>query len=152
MPFADTFFLVKSDGKYLTIGCALLFQKKRPKINVAHSVRSSLGGKGFSLTAPINPSLPNRQGHVVRDAEKGTVYLLSQDTVDCGKVNSFELSLEEVSIESYLHSRDDDVVLLISFLDDGGRVAGLELLGIKLGQFLVARLLLLESRIIESIG
>ena len=86
----------------------------------------------------------------MRDVEKGTVYLLSQDTVDCGKVNSFELSLE-VSIESYLHSRDDDVVLLVSFLDDGGRVAGLELLWIKLGQFLVARLLL-ESRIIESIG
>ena len=88
---------------------------------------------------------------MVRDAERGTVYLLSQDTaVDCGKVNSFELSLE-VSIESYLHSRDDDVVLLVSLLDDRGRVAGLELLWIKLGQFVVARLLL-ESRSIESIG
>ena len=86
----------------------------------------------------------------MRDAEKGTVYLLSQDTVDCEKINSFELSLE-VSIESYLHSRDDDVVLLVSLLDDRGRVAGLELLWIKLGQFVVARLLL-ESRSIESIG
>ena len=86
----------------------------------------------------------------MRDAEKGTVYFLSQDTVDFGKVNSFELSLE-VSIESYLHSRDDDVVLLVSLLDDRGRVAGLELLRIKLGQFVVARLLL-KSRSIESIG
>ena len=86
----------------------------------------------------------------MRDVEKGTVYLLSKDTVDREKVNSFELSLE-VSIESYLHSRDDDVVLLVSLLDDRGRVAGLELLWIKLGQFVVARLLL-ESRSIESIG
>ena len=106
---------------------------------------------GRQRVLPDLPSIRHFQiGKDMRDAEKGTVYLLSQDTVDCEKINSFELSLE-VSIESYLHSRDDDVVLLVSLLDDRGRVAGLELLWIKLGQFVVARLLL-ESRSIESIG